>query len=104
MDDMLNGHKHCDDYIDDPTQPEVLRKFLERARSPAHGMMLKEPFPKLFAVYNGVDWRGVAKGDRVRIVMASRLGDVGITNNLDAEHYMARCFVDQLTDFQDTPT
>ena len=73
MDDMLNGHKHCDDYIDDPTQPEVLRKFLERARSPAHGMMLKEPFPKLFAVYNGVDWRGVAKGDRVRIVMASRL-------------------------------
>lgn len=32
---MLNDDfKHCDNYIDDETQPECLRKFLDYVRSP----------------------------------------------------------------------
>lgn len=87
--------KHCDDYIDDPTQPAVLRAFLDRARMPAHGMLVKEPFPKLFADY---------KGQRVRVTMASRLGDVGIRFEFDKEDgYAERVLVSQLTNFSDTP-
>ena len=67
---------HCDDYIDDPSQPECLRAFLDHARSPAHGSFRPEPRPTLFADY---------QGRRVRVVIASRLGDVGITSNLAVE-------------------
>lgn len=77
--------KHCDDYIDDPTQPECLRKFLTYARSPAHGYYLDGPKPTLFATYNEPDGPGGRKGKcrRVRVTMASRLGHVGITSNLE---------------------
>jgi len=86
--------KHCDDYIDDLTQPECLRKFLDHARSPAHGSLRDEPRPKLFATF---------KGKRVRVVMASRFGDVGITSKLGAEHgYDRRVGVEELTDFSAT--
>ena len=92
--------KHCDYYIDDPTAPEVLRKFLERTRSPAHGMLSKDPFPKLFATYNGPGWNDVSTGDRVRVVMASRMGDVGLTKDFASDHgYSVRCAVSDLTDF-----
>lgn len=101
---QLPEFKHCDDYIDDPTQPEVLRAYLKRARSPGHGHLSKEPFPKLFATYDGEDWRGYTKGDRVRVVMASRMGDVGLTKDLSAEHgYDARVEVAWLKDFSDQP-
>lgn len=84
--------KHCDDYIDDETQPECLRSFLDYARSP---MMHPEPRPKLFADYNG---------QRVRVVMASRFGDVGITGKLDAEHgYDKRVAVEDLSGFSENP-
>jgi len=43
--------KHCDDYIDDPASPEPLRKWLARARMPAHGMMESAPHPVLFATH-----------------------------------------------------
>jgi hypothetical protein len=87
--------KHCDDYIDDETQPAPLRKFLERARAPAHGMLDGGVYPKLFADHNG---------ERVRVVMASRFGDVGITSNLDMDHgYEARVAVADLTNFSETP-
>ena len=96
--------KHCDDYIDDPSAPEPLRKYLDRARMPAHGMLEKTPYPRLFATYVGRRWRGVKKGARVRVVMASRLGDVGITKNLQADHgYMLRCAVKELTNFSEEP-
>jgi len=40
-------------------------------------------------------------GTRVKIVMVSRLGDVGVTPNLDADHgYGARVMLDEL-DFSD---
>jgi hypothetical protein len=87
----VTDFKHCDDYIDDETQPECLRAFLDHARSPAHGALRGDPRPALFADY---------KGRRVRVVMASRFGDVGITGALDAEHgYDRRVAVADLSGF-----
>jgi hypothetical protein len=83
--------KHCDDFIDDESAPASLRAFLARARSPAHGYLSSEPFPKLFADH---------EGSRVRVVMASRLGDVGITADLAADHgYQKRVGVEDLSKF-----
>ena len=88
---MTADFKHCDDYIDDPAAPECLRKFLDHARAPAHGSGRDVPRPALFATFNG---------ERVRVVMASRLGDVGITSNLTAQHgYDRRVAVNLLADF-----
>lgn len=82
---------HCDDYIDDATQPECLRAFLDYARAPAHGSLRGEPKPALFADYSG---------KRVRVVMASRLGDVGITSHLGREYgYEKRVAVADLSNF-----
>lgn len=87
--------RHCDEYIDDPTSPEPLRKYLDRARQPAHGMTSSEPYPRLFAEY---------KGRTVRVVMASRLGDVGITTDLEADlGYQTRVAVSDLANFRETP-
>lgn len=98
--EMDDDFKHCDEYIDDEAAPACVRAYLARAREPGHGMRGGEPFPKLFATYNGAAWNGVSPGDRVRVVMASRMGDVGVTNNLEAEHgYTTRCFVSDLSDF-----
>ncbi len=86
---------HVDDAIDNPTTPSVLRMFLERARSPGHGMLSNQPFPQLFADH---------LGSRVRVTMASRMGDVGITKNLDAEFgYEHRVTLDELGNFSDCP-
>lgn len=91
---MVEDIKHCDDYIDDPSAPECLRAFLSHTRSPAHGMHLGEK-PPLFATYGG---------RRYRVVMASRLGDVGITTNLEANHgYEKRVSVCTLSDLSSTP-
>lgn len=87
--------RHCDEYIDDETAPKPLRDFLSHARAPAHGAFLGTPKPLLFAVHNG---------KRVRVVMASRFGDVGITENLQAENgYSKRVMVSDLDDFGVTP-
>lgn len=72
-DAWLAGARHCDDYINDESAHPALRAFLARARSPAHGMMSVDPLLVLFADY---------RGQRVRVVMASRLGDVGIVSSL----------------------
>jgi hypothetical protein len=93
--------RHCDEYLDDPTTPEPLRKFLEYARSPAHGQGM-EPV-KLVATWNEPNGPGGRPGKRrlVRVVMASRLGDVGITTDLQAEHgYQWRVPVSELSDFR----
>lgn len=46
----------------------------------------------------------IPAGTRVRIVMASRFGDVGITDDISAEHgYCVRCELSQLTDFSKEP-
>ncbi len=86
--------KHCDDYINDFRAPMCLRAFLLRHRLPASdGMVLDAAGfnPSLYADY---------KGERVRVVMASRLGDVGITSNLSAERgYDHRVHVEELANF-----
>lgn len=87
--------KHCDDYIDDPASSVALRKFLEFARAPAHGQLLPKPHPTLFADHEGM---------RVRVTVASRLGDVGITSDLGAEFgYERRVHVSQLSNFSEAP-
>lgn len=87
--------KPCDDYIDDLTAPAALRKFLAFARAPAHGQLLPKPHPRLFADY---------EGRRVRVTMASRMGDVGITTDFTAElGYERRVPVSQLDNFSETP-
>ena len=86
---------HCDDYIDDPNAPAALRKFLTFARSPAHGQLLPKPHPTLFADHDG---------KRVRITMASRFGEVGITADLGAEFgYERRVLVSSLSNFSEVP-
>ena len=86
---------HCDDYIEDPSAPAALRKFLEFARAQAHGQLLPKPHPKLYADYEGT---------RVRVTVASRFGDVGITTHLDAEvGYERRVLVRSLSNFAETP-
>lgn len=104
--------RHCHDYIDDPAQPECLRRFLDFHCRPAAlkyptgneafdrgleerlGMpMWRDPAPVLFARH---------EGRPVRVTMASRFGDVGITEHLNAEHgYGKRVAVEDLTDFSD---
>lgn len=95
MTDAPGDSKHCDDYIEDSAAPAPLRAFLRRARSPGHGMLLPEPYPRLFA-----DLRG----QRVRVTMASRLGDVGICFDLSVEFcYDERVAVSDLANFRDEP-
>jgi hypothetical protein len=91
----MSDMKHCDDYIDDETAPVALRRYLERARSPGHGMGASDPYPELYA-----DLRG----ERVRVVMASRLGDVGVTRDLSKKFgYQLRVMVADLSNFGDQP-
>lgn len=86
--------KHCDDYINDYEANSSLRWFLFINRLPASEKALANNNgcnPKLFATYNG---------KTVRVVMASRMGDVGITSNLNAENgYECRVMVEELKDF-----
>jgi hypothetical protein len=87
--------RHCDDYIDDESAPQALRDYLARARSPAHGMVSSDPYPTLFADHDG---------RRVRVVMASCLGDVGVTSDLAREFgYDSRVSVADLSNFGDSP-
>jgi hypothetical protein len=84
--------RHCDEYIDDPATPEPLRAFLEFNRRAAIDQIGDSPV--LFARHNGTP---------VRVVMASRFGDVGISAQLEARHgYSKRVAVDDLTHFSDT--
>jgi len=87
--------RHCDDCIDDPSAPAALRKFLAFARAPAHGQLLPKPHPRLFADYDG---------QRVRVTMASRLGDVGIATDFGRDMgYDRRVAVSQLSNFSEVP-
>ncbi len=85
--------KHCDDYISDPSAPRCLRFFLLINRLSAVDLALCREFgvnPTLYASY---------EGKRVRVVHASRLGVLGITNDLHSEKYQSRVYVEELSDF-----
>jgi hypothetical protein len=104
--------KHCDEIIDDETQPFVLRRFLHWARLPAvckypletlektkryvdpelHEWIWMKPVPVLFADY---------QGQRIRVVTASRFGDVGITTKLYQDQYQKRVSIEELSNFSD---
>lgn len=87
--------RHCDDYIEDESAPPALRRYLARARSPGHGMLSSDPFPELYADLDG---------RRVRVVMASRIGDVGVTAVLAEKfRYETRVAVCDLSNFGDAP-
>jgi hypothetical protein len=80
---------HCDDIWTDKSYPECVIAYLDVARAPAHGLGMKKV--SLFANYDG---------NRVRVIMASRFGDVGITYKLDKEYgYDERVLLPELTDF-----
>jgi hypothetical protein len=86
------GQWHCDDLIDNRSMPACVHAFLVAARAPGHG---RPGVPRLFATY---------EGKRVRVVMASRFGDVGITEDLAAETgYTKRLHLPELADFSETP-
>lgn len=104
----MSEFKHCEDFIRDKTQPKCLRKFLLYKRIPAYWQYKywRWGTPALFATYKAPNGPGGGKGKtkRVRVTMASRFGDVGITRDLTAEHgYYLRVPVEALTDFSDTP-
>lgn len=102
--------KTCDAFINDKTQPKALRKFLLFKRIPANWscrwVERGWPVPVLFATlpkHRGIGG-GYKKGFRVRVTMASRFGDVGITRNLEQSHgYYDRVAVEQLTNFSEAP-
>jgi len=90
--------RHCDEYIHDLKQPKCLRWWLFVQRLPA--------FDKLLCEENGVNPRLFATWDgrRVRLTMASRLGDVGVTSDFKQQMgYERRVSVEELTDFSVTP-
>lgn len=88
---------HCDEYINDEEAPEALRIFLEFNRRPAIQQIGME-IPELYAIHK-------ESGECVRVTMASRFGDVGITRNLDQHTgYHKRVLLDELTGFSETPS
>jgi len=90
--------RHCDWQIHDHSKPLCLRWFLFVNRLPASDKYLlleHVKAPTLFADF---------AGKRVRVVMASRFGDVGITPNLKATSgYTTRVTVDALSNFSEKP-
>jgi hypothetical protein len=108
--------KHCEDFIRDKTQPECLRRFIRIHRWPATWYCrMKErgmEDPKLYATVatatkaeeHHINEYGIRSGDRVKVVMASRMGDLGVTKNLSATcGYEVRLYVEWLKDFSETP-
>jgi hypothetical protein len=97
-DAKLAEPRHCDDYIHDGCVSIKLRAWLLVNRMPAIDKLVLDAYgfrPKLFATYCG---------RRVRVVMASRFGDVGVTAKLDDENgYQERVPVDALSNFGDAP-
>lgn len=96
------GKWHCDDICADPTSPACVRAFIDRARAPAHGHLTVDgdpdprPFPKLFATH--------PERGRVRVTIASRFGDVGITKHWAQERgYETRVMLPELSDFSESP-
>jgi len=71
--------RHCDDCIHDHSLPICLRVWLLAHRLPAaDGALLQQAgmWPRLYADH---------RGRRVRVTMASRLGDLGISHDLARE-------------------
>jgi hypothetical protein len=89
---------HCDEVINNVDYPECLRNWLKVHRSPAikkSEVNSELGNPQCFATFNG---------NRFKLVMASRFGDVGITKNLAADNgYEYRVSINRLSDFSENP-
>lgn len=87
--------RHCDDFIHEHMLPICLRYWLLVNRLPAiDKCVIVEAMgePKCFAT-----WKGTK---RVRMVMASRFGDIGITTKLNSNKgYDIRVPIDHLSNF-----
>ena len=92
----MSEPRHCEDYINDPGTPLCLAYFLLVNRLPAiDSNIIKcvKGEPVLYA-----DWGR----KRVRVIMASRLGDVGITEDLGRDvGYSKRVSLEKLSNFSD---
>ena len=90
---------HCDRFDVAMEWPLCLRWWLLLNRVNAGCKMiareaLGDDYPTCYAKYEN-KW--------VRLVMASRFGDIGITRNLNADNgYFARVTIDQLSEFRST--
>ena len=89
---------HCDELIHEYKLPICLRYYLLVNRLPAVDKCIiieANGEPTCYADY---------KGKRVRLVMASRFGDVGITAKLDQAHgYTQRVNINGLSNFSSEP-
>ncbi len=97
-DDAAKASTHCDDYAQSSSGHPAARWFIFVHRLPYTLRALcasRFPMPTLYATF----YRR-----RIRVVMASRIGDVGITSRLDeATSYERRVFIDSLEDFSEEP-
>lgn len=75
---MITKENHCDNFINDYRMPNIVRTFLILHRMPAIDK-------NIFKQYEQLPWLIYAdyKGKRVAMTMASRMGDIGITEVLD---------------------
>lgn len=104
---MEDDIAHCDDYINDPNAPECLREFISWHRQPAIDKYRanSKPRPVLYATLTqDYPSANLKTGQRVRVVMASRFGDLGITADFTAESgYAMRCMVSELCEWGTKP-
>jgi hypothetical protein len=92
--------RHVDDYVDDHTTPRALRWFLFVNRLPATLRLLCESMgivPELYADIRNSDPSNELR--HCRVVMASRMGDVGINYDFNPDRYEHRVMVDRLSNF-----
>ena len=90
----MTEFKHCDEVIDDFNYPVCLRYYLLVNRLPAiHKYVITESQgePVCFATY---------QGEKVRLIMASRFGHVGIAFDLSATQGYDTCvYIEELSNF-----
>ena len=93
---QLQEPEHCDTLTYDGRLPDFLRWWIVCQRLPASLKQLGPPLPPVYANLKGVG--------RVRLTMASRFGDIGVTPDLTKEYgYSQRVPLKQLSGFSLTP-
>ncbi len=108
MSGQKESEMHCDDWVDKGIGPPCLTAFLEYHRQPAAWKVQPIPdwyrevadFPEGWPKADPGPLWAAHQGKWVRIVMVSRFGDVGVTDNLDAENgYRLRVYLPELSQF-----
>lgn len=94
--DLTVEGTHCDDYLGHEDAMWFI--FIERLPANLRAMLFQRTnakAPQLFADY---------ECRRVRVTMASRFGDLGISHNLmEPRGYFTRVGIDKLSNFGTTP-